>query len=469
MPNKRKKIEKISQSFTKFKQMSLPHATTTTTASSSSVWISEDTLSSLETKSNRDEPLEEVERVLTYLASASSSLESEETVAEASELKCCCSSEINKLSLDDTEFNREVEHYFENPALANTSKDEDENDENAEECGLDRGHEQEKKQLVQARSESGCGDEDDSLEDYINQFQKSKTKSSADFDYEEPAPLGAVRNSASSLKFKEQLTTEITVTVREEDNNANSNNNTKNTNNSKLMAILLLKERKSKSLGSAKNKMANIYSSEFPIYSPLQRSQTRWLVYSIGGAKTSIATSNAVVHEPEITRVSSMASSRSSHASSSSSMSMIELACKKSSPTFSMNSYASQFRKKQQPQPQLATLSSYEAADEDYFTEAQPQNSFIERPLALVTHLGVVDQNPDEYKKLYANELFDANELPVFINKISAPHGLPLAHNVPRKDFFDLEGDLQAFKYIDLDKEGLSEYRDFLTSRGIYN
>lgn len=414
--------------------------------------INEDSISCLETKSTREEPLEEVERVLTYLASTTASLQSDGTVAEASELKFC-SSDINKLSLDDTEFNREVEHYFENQALANTSKDEtDEYNESTE-------------PKKSAQNEIVCeNDEDDSLEDYISQFQKTKTKS--DFDYEEPAPV-LLENSSSSLKFKEQLT-QVTLTVRKEDCNAINNNN----NNSKLTAILLLKEKKSKSLNST-NKMAQIYSNEFPIYSPLQRSETKWLVYSIDGDtiknldnkhKVNANNINNSIHEPEITRVSSMASS---HASSSS---MIELALKKSSPTFSMNSYASQFRKKQhQHQHQPATVSSYEAADEDYFTEVQPKNSFIERPLALVTHLGVVEQNPDEYKKMYATELLDAKELPMFINKISAPQGLHLAHSVPRKDYFDLEGDLQAFKYIDLDKEGLSEYRDFLTSRGIYN
>ena len=114
---------------------------------------------------------------------------------------------------------------------------------------------------------------------------------------------------------------------------------------------------------------------------------------------------------------------------------------------------------------------SYEAADEDFYTEALPENTifeemFIRRPV--IKQLGIVKVDPDEYAKSYAHELVNTNKLPAFINKIPPPDGCQLAFNWPRQDLVELEGDADSLKYVDLDKEGFGEYKDYLSSRGVH-
>lgn len=81
--------------------------------------------------------------------------------------------------------------------------------------------------------------------------------------------------------------------------------------------------------------------------------------------------------------------------------------------------------------------------------------------------LGTENCNPDEYKKTYGEQLIPAEELPEIANKVGLKaaqtnSGKVLAAETSHKYFNELEGDIHALKMIDLDKEGLSEYKYIL-------
>jgi hypothetical protein len=82
-------------------------------------------------------------------------------------------------------------------------------------------------------------------------------------------------------------------------------------------------------------------------------------------------------------------------------------------------------------------------------------------------YLGVVRANPAEYVQRYGNTLKTSRELPPFVLDIKTPDGLVLAADTQQSSIYELEGDVEALKYVDLDKEGLSEYRAFLSKLGI--
>lgn len=101
-----------------------------------------------------------------------------------------------------------------------------------------------------------------------------------------------------------------------------------------------------------------------------------------------------------------------------------------------------------------------------------------------VKYLGVVKADPDEYTKRYGSQLTKAADLPQDILDIKYPDDLL----EEMKNSSMLEGDVEALKFVflknfiklnnlkknilflrlvDLDKEGLSIYRDYLTQIGI--
>ena len=55
-----------------------------------------------------------------------------------------------------------------------------------------------------------------------------------------------------------------------------------------------------------------------------------------------------------------------------------------------------------------------------------------------------------------------ASELPDIANEVKVLHGIPLASENTHKYYMELEGDIHALALIDLDKEGLSEYKHYL-------
>jgi hypothetical protein len=366
---------------------------------------------------------------------------------------------------------------------------------------------------VEDKVESLSVESDSSLDAYMSQFQATRAASlfqPKDLSYEEPVPPS--RGHLSQLSspsmttdqvvtvvdnvvpvYKEEVT-EITVRVSEEEPISNRFN--RRSSSSQLSAVLYIKERKSKHAkkpsilvptsssllyaplatstmvvreSSRKNSARSVHSganigtfSNEYLNSPLQKSETRWFVYPINAKNSSIheeekETKKKVKDEKQSARKN--ASPKTSIVSNKKSRSI-------ASP-FSAIDYANQFKTKSKV---------YEAADEDYFVEKQPGNNydishaFDARPIKIVKHLGVTNADPEEYRKLYAKDLVSSQELPLFLNRIQPPAGITLASNwrLPKDYVHELEGDVHALNLIDLDKEGLSEYRDYLVNKNIH-
>ena len=84
-----------------------------------------------------------------------------------------------------------------------------------------------------------------------------------------------------------------------------------------------------------------------------------------------------------------------------------------------------------------------------------------------VKYLGVCNANPSDYVQRYGPSLFSSNELPDFVTQIKPPTGIILAADQKRRLFHELEGEIDALKLVDLDKEGLGEYKEWLRNRGV--
>lgn len=82
-------------------------------------------------------------------------------------------------------------------------------------------------------------------------------------------------------------------------------------------------------------------------------------------------------------------------------------------------------------------------------------------------YLGVIRANPVEYVERYGATLKIARDLPSFVLDIKTPEGLILAADYQYNSVHELEGDVRALSFVDLDREGLSEYRSLLTKLGI--
>lgn len=76
--------------------------------------------------------------------------------------------------------------------------------------------------------------------------------------------------------------------------------------------------------------------------------------------------------------------------------------------------------------------------------------------------LGIVRANPVEYVQRFGPSLKVSKDLPQFVSDIKCPEGIQLAAQHKYKGVHELEGDIEALKLVDLDKEGLSEYKDYL-------
>ena len=78
--------------------------------------------------------------------------------------------------------------------------------------------------------------------------------------------------------------------------------------------------------------------------------------------------------------------------------------------------------------------------------------------------LGIIRANPAEYVARYGSSLKSSKELPPVVLEIKPPAGIILAsdYSGSLNNVYELEGDVSALKLIDLDKEGLSEYKNFV-------
>ena len=81
--------------------------------------------------------------------------------------------------------------------------------------------------------------------------------------------------------------------------------------------------------------------------------------------------------------------------------------------------------------------------------------------------MGIIRANPVEYVQRYGATLKQANELPDFVLDIQPPAGVVLAADYKYNQVHELEGDMHALKLVDLDKEGLGQYREQLVRMGI--
>lgn len=76
--------------------------------------------------------------------------------------------------------------------------------------------------------------------------------------------------------------------------------------------------------------------------------------------------------------------------------------------------------------------------------------------------LGVVRANPIEYVQRYGSSLKRSIELPTFVKEIKPPVGVILAADSGASTIYELEGDVYALNLVDLEREGLMEYRYLL-------
>lgn len=79
-----------------------------------------------------------------------------------------------------------------------------------------------------------------------------------------------------------------------------------------------------------------------------------------------------------------------------------------------------------------------------------------------VKHLGVIRANPVEYVKRYGESIVETASLPKYVLDIETPNGIVLAADANPAKLHDLEGDLDALNLVDLDREGLGEYKEFM-------
>lgn len=84
-----------------------------------------------------------------------------------------------------------------------------------------------------------------------------------------------------------------------------------------------------------------------------------------------------------------------------------------------------------------------------------------------VKYLGVIKANPEEYVQRYRGSLKVHTDLPQFVLDIQTPSELgALAANAKYESSYELEGAIEALQYVDLEANGLGEYRQFLLNAG---
>jgi hypothetical protein len=79
-----------------------------------------------------------------------------------------------------------------------------------------------------------------------------------------------------------------------------------------------------------------------------------------------------------------------------------------------------------------------------------------------IVNLGISRADPEKYSEMYFSSLVHASQLPDFAIESSKQNGYILAADYKEPYYMELEGDVHALALIDLDAEGLSEYKPFL-------
>ncbi|RNA39701.1 serine threonine- phosphatase with EF-hands 2-like [Brachionus plicatilis] len=84
-----------------------------------------------------------------------------------------------------------------------------------------------------------------------------------------------------------------------------------------------------------------------------------------------------------------------------------------------------------------------------------------------IKYLGVIRANPAEYVQRYSGSLTEAGDMPGFVKEIKTPEGLVLAAESRYSGLMELYGDVEALRLINLEAEGLGEYRDYFSRLGL--
>lgn len=107
---------------------------------------------------------------------------------------------------------------------------------------------------------------------------------------------------------------------------------------------------------------------------------------------------------------------------------------------------------------------------------AKPRNVIVQWEAPQVSirkeikYLGVIRANPAEYVQKYGASLKKANQLPDFVLDIRTPDDIgTLAADYKYNSVYELEGEIEGLRFVDLEKEGLSEYRPQLMNLGVGN
>lgn len=104
---------------------------------------------------------------------------------------------------------------------------------------------------------------------------------------------------------------------------------------------------------------------------------------------------------------------------------------------------------------------------------AKPRNIVVQweapevKVIREVKYLGVVKANPIEYVQRYSDSLKSYDQLPQYVKDIQTPAEVGvLAADYKGSNVPQLEGQLEGLKFVDLDKEGMSEYKAQLENQG---
>ncbi|CAF0921745.1 unnamed protein product [Brachionus calyciflorus] len=117
------------------------------------------------------------------------------------------------------------------------------------------------------------------------------------------------------------------------------------------------------------------------------------------------------------------------------------------------------------PYSQVKRRVIYQRSNEQDAFIVKPRNVIIqwEAPQVYVKkdfkYLGIIRANPVEYVQRYGSTLKTSRELPDFVLDIKPPQGIVLAADFQYNNIHELEGEVQALRLVDLDREGLTQYK----------
>ncbi|RNA41359.1 hypothetical protein BpHYR1_043584 [Brachionus plicatilis] len=117
------------------------------------------------------------------------------------------------------------------------------------------------------------------------------------------------------------------------------------------------------------------------------------------------------------------------------------------------------------PYSQVKRRVIYQRSEQPDAVNVKPRNVIIQWQAPHVhvnkdfKYLGIIRANPAEYVSRYGESLKASSQLPDFVLGIKPPQGVTLAAERPFSQVHILEGEVHALKLVDLDREGLAEYK----------